>query len=159
MRTTKLCSATRLYGAVAFVSAAAFGGFALADEYERVSPVRDQLTAKECSACHMIFPAGLLPASSWKTMMADLKNHFGANAELDADSAGKITQYLVNNAAREGRGTVGDRIRISEQPWFVNKHDKKGRISPATLKRRGAKSVADCKACHLDAERGYFEDD
>jgi hypothetical protein len=44
-------------------------------------------------------------------------------------------------------------------PWFLRKHDKKGRIAPDTLKRRGAKSPADCKACHQAAEQGYFEDD
>ncbi len=35
----------------------------------------------------------------------------------------------------------------------VRKHDKKGRIAPDTLKRRGAKSASDCKACHQGAEK------
>lgn len=50
-------------------------------------------------------------------------------------------------------------IRITELTCFLRKHDKKGRIAPATLQRRGAKSPADCKACHDQAEKGYFDDD
>lgn len=146
-------------GVAAALTLAIAGGCALADEFERVKPVADPLTAKECSACHMLYPAGLLPASSWTAMMAGLKDHFGENAELDAETTKKITDYLVANAAREGGRTKAGTLRISEQPWFLRKHGKRGRIAPQTLKRRGAKSPSDCKACHQDAERGYFEDD
>lgn len=140
---------------------------ALADGL-KVAPVKDPVVAKECSACHMLYPAGLLPARSWQAMMAGLKNHFGDNAELDDAIRKQITDYLVVNASdAKGRGgkllrdvSAGAApLRISEMPWFLRKHDKKGRIAPDTLKRRGAKSAADCKACHQGAENGYFEDD
>ena len=36
----------------------------------RVAPVTDKVVAKECSACHMLYPAGLLPARSWTAVMA-----------------------------------------------------------------------------------------
>lgn len=133
-----------------------------------VAPVNEPIVAKECSACHMLYPAGLLPARSWQAMMGNLKNHFGDNADLDETIRQRITDYLVANAAdargRSGKllGGVADGatpLRISEMPWFLRKHDKKGRIAPDTLKRRGAKSPADCKACHQGAEKGYFEDD
>lgn len=29
-----------------------------------VAPIKDPTVAQECSACHMIYPAGLLPAGS-----------------------------------------------------------------------------------------------
>lgn len=152
-------SSAIVVGGTALIIASVVGGLALADEFERVRPVEDKLTAKECSACHMLYPAGLLPAASWKTMMGGLKNHFGDNAELDADATAKITAYLVENAAYESGGTDAGEVRISKQPWFERKHMKRDRIAPETLKRRGAKSVSDCKACHRQAEQGYFEDD
>ncbi|MGW8205520.1 MAG: hypothetical protein ACWGMY_01020 [Hyphomicrobiaceae bacterium] len=52
--------------------------------------------------------------------------------------AEKITQYLTANGGPERGWTKADLLRISEQPWFLSKHEKKSRISPKTLKRRGA---------------------
>ncbi len=151
----------------ALLSLYALPSITLADGLS-VAPVKDPMVAKECSACHMLYPAGLLPARSWQAMMGNLKNHFGDNADLDDATRKHITDYLVANAAdTSGRGgkllrdMAGSAapLRISEMPWFLRKHDKKGRIAPDTLKRRGAKSPADCKACHQGAEKGYFEDD
>jgi hypothetical protein len=131
-------------------------------------PVKDAATAKECSACHMPYPAGLLPARSWTRLMSELKNHFGENAELDDAARQAIAGYLTANAAdrRSGSGKIlvglsaeAAPLRISELPWFLRKHEKKGRTAPDTLKRRGAKSPADCRACHPQAERGQFDDD
>lgn len=133
-----------------------------------VPPVSDARTTKECSACHMLYPPGLLPARSWARLMSDLMNHFGDNADLDDATRKAITDYLKANAAdKGGRGTKVLRnlppdaapLRISELPWFLRKHDKKGRIAPETLKRRGAKSPSDCRACHPQAEQGQFDDD
>ncbi len=61
--------------------------------------VTDPLTRTECSACHMAYPAALLPARSWTALMADLPNHFGEDASLDEASRGQIESYLVANAA------------------------------------------------------------
>jgi hypothetical protein len=133
-----------------------------------VAPVKDPVVAKECSACHMIYPAGLLPARSWQRLMGGLNDHFGDNAELDDATRQRITDYLAANAAdARGGGGKGMRelpdnavpLRISEMPWFLRKHGKKGRIAPDTLKRRGANSASDCKACHQGAEQGLFDDD
>ncbi|MCB1521418.1 MAG: diheme cytochrome c [Hyphomicrobiaceae bacterium] len=135
-------------------------GSVRASEYEYVDPVNDPTVAKECSACHFLYPPGLLPASSWQRLMSGLADHFGENAELEPELASRISLYLTKNAARGGsRSGAEPSIRISEQPWFLRKHGKRGRISPEALKRHGAKSPADCKACHRGAEKGYFEDD
>lgn len=145
----------------------ATSGVACADGLS-VAPVKDPTVAKECSACHMLYPAGLLPARSWQALMGNLKSHFGDNAELDETTRQRITDYLVANAADAGGRSAGllrgvpdgaTPLRISEMPWFTREHGRKGRIAPETLKRRGAKSPADCKACHQGAEKGYFEDD
>jgi hypothetical protein len=133
-----------------------------------IPPIKNAEVAKECSACHMLYPAGLLPARSWDLIMGDLKNHFGDNAELDPALAQRMAAYLKDNAADAG-GRGGKVLRdlspsatpkrITDLPWFKRKHEKKDRISPATLKRKGAKFASDCKACHTSAEKGYFEDD
>ena len=41
----------------------------------------------ECGSCHLAYPPELLPASSWRRIMAGLDRHFGADASLDAASA------------------------------------------------------------------------
>jgi hypothetical protein len=130
-----------------------------------VPPVRDAATAKECSACHMLYPSGLLPARSWTRMMSDLKNHFGDNADLDDKTRQAITDYLTANAGDKGwrptkmvRGLAETDapLRISELPYFRKEHR---RIGPADLQRLGAKTIANCKACHPQAEQGQFDDD
>jgi len=140
----------------------------LAADGLRLAPVKDPVVAKECSACHMLYPAGLLPARSWSTIMADLANHFGDNAELDAATTRHITEYLTANAADSAkqnrvvlRGVAPTEVpeRITALPWWIRKHERKDRVTAATLARRGAKFKGDCKACHQDAERGIFDDD
>lgn len=151
---------------LALVIGIATAGTASADGLS-VAPVNHAATAKECSSCHMLYPPGLLPARSWEALMAGLKTHFGDNADLDEATRKSITDYLTANAADAGgRGAKMLRdvpagaapIRITELPYFLRKHDKKGRIAPATLQRRGAKSPSDCKACHKQAEQGYFDE-
>jgi hypothetical protein len=129
--------------------------------------VTDATVSKECGACHMAYPPGLLPARSWAAIMANLADHFGENAELDAETTRGITDYLTSRAAAAGNA-VGRKLRglqpsatplrITELPWWRQKHDKRGRVAPATLVRRGAKRESDCIACHADANRGYFDD-
>jgi cytochrome c553 len=141
---------------------------AAADGDERVAPVKDPVVVKECGACHMVFQPVFLPARSWEKMMAGLQDHFGENAELDGATTKRISDYLTANAGDSGffrghalRGLrkTDTPLRISETPWFLRKHRKRGRISPAALRRAKAKTVADCGACHRDAAQGYYEDD
>lgn len=148
--------------------ALAIGAGATFAEGMRLRPVADPVTAKECSACHMAYPAGLLPARSWRAVMAGLSDHFGDNAELDPDVAARITDYLVANAAdADGRGgrpmratAAGETpLRITQTAWWTRKHERRNRVAPATLKRRGAAFPGDCKACHAGAENGLFDDD
>lgn len=153
-------------GALAIVVIAA-GGAAIADG-SNFPPVKDATVLKECGACHMTYPAGLLPARSWSAIMSGLKDHFGENAELDAETTRRINDYLAANAAdargarlNVSRGSQQNAalLRITETQWWLRKHEKKGRVAPATLKRRGAKLKSDCVACHADAARGLFDDD
>lgn len=134
----------------------------------RLAPVSDPVVAKECSACHMLYPAGLLPARSWRGMTATLADHFGDNASLDDPTVARIAAYLAANAAdaaarnrRMLRDLASDAtpLRITELPWWTRKHERKDRVAPATLARKGARFKGDCKACHEDAERGFFDEE
>lgn len=134
----------------------------------RLEPVSDPVVKAECGACHLVYPAGLLPARSWRAMTANLTNHFGDNAALDAATTAHIAAYLAAHAAdADGRTSKTMRrlppevtpARITELPWWTRRHERKDRVAPATLARNGARFRGDCKACHEDAERGWFDDD
>jgi hypothetical protein len=125
---------------------------AAADEMERVPPVTHAPTLKECGECHMAFPPALLPAESWRKLMAGLSDHFGEDASLEPALAAEIERYLMANAGRRGDGSL---IRISDQRWFRYEHD----FAASVWKRPEIRSPANCEACHKEAARGWFEDD
>lgn len=123
-----------------------------ASALERVPPVSDAVTTRECGECHMAFPPALLPVESWRRIIDGLADHFGENAEVPAETAAHIRDYLTANAGRIGDPRVD---RISEQPWFTREH----RYSPSVWERPDVRSKANCPACHPRAELGLFEDD
>lgn len=111
----------------------------------------------ECSACHMAYPPGLLPASSWNTMMGSLDKHFGTDASLDDATMKEILPFLEANAAREPKKVSAEpTLRITETAWFKHEHDE---ISAITWKNPKIKSASNCAACHTQAEQGNFDED
>jgi hypothetical protein len=124
---------------------------ATADELEQVPPVTHEPTKKECGECHMAFQPALLPAESWRKIMASLEDHFGEDASLEADFTVEIEAYLVENA---GRGD-GTKLRVTEQRWFRHEHD----FPDPVWQKPEVRSRANCEACHRDAARGSYEDD
>lgn len=125
--------------------------------------VTDELTKKECSACHLAYPPVFLPARSWEAITGNLKEHFGEDASLSPADTSAIKDYLVANAADStgktrgfARGIPADQtpLRITELPRFLGEH---GHFSQATMKKVG--SLSNCVACHQGAEKGIFEDD
>jgi hypothetical protein len=130
-------------------------------------PVTDSVTLQECGSCHMAFPPAMLPAASWQSMMGDLANHFGDDASVDPDTAARITRYLVANAGDTGgarhagkllRGVAQNNapLRITELPKWVREHRE---VPRREWSSKEVGSRANCPACHVDADRGYFEDD
>lgn len=124
----------------------------------------DPLYVEECSACHLAYPAEMLPARSWQAIMAGLEDHFGENAALMPETAQKIGAYLNERAADTGsryrRAVAVDEtpMRITQLPWFQDKHDEvpDRLVGPDT----GVQSFSQCQACHGDAaERGIFDED
>lgn len=112
----------------------------------------------ECSACHMAYPPGMLPAASWKEMMGTLDKHFDTDASLDEATIAEILPFLEQNAAPSRKADNAEKpvLRITETPWFKNEHDE---ISPATWKRESIKSASNCMACHTSADKGNFDED
>jgi hypothetical protein len=137
MRALILCSLT-----AALIAAPA----ALADEVGPLPPVTDAPTLKECGECHMAFPAVMLPAASWRGIMAGLADRFGDDASLDPKLAAEIEAYLTRNA---GRGN-GQLLRITDQRWFRHEHD-----FPASVwTGPDVKSKVNCEACHRSTGSG-----
>jgi hypothetical protein len=171
MRISPIGQRTLSIGAVVAVAGALLATDHLVDsrargEEEYFPPIRDAVVQSECSACHMAYPAGLLPARSWEAVMAGLKDHFGENASLDAATAKHISDYLVANAADargrrsrvlRGLGLGEVPVRISETPWWIGKH--RGEVRPGAFEDPRIGSKANCVACHRGAVRGVFEDD
>lgn len=146
---------------VSLLCFASLSTIALADGPSAV--VTDALTKKECSACHIAYPPGFLPARSWEAITGNLKEHFGEDASLSPEDTAAIKDYLVANAADSAgkvrgfaRGLPADQtpLRITELPRFKGQH---GRFSDATMKKVG--SLSNCSACHQGAEQGIYEDD
>lgn len=129
------------------------------------APVAHKTTANECAACHMAYPAGLLPARSWTRMMHELENHFGEDASLSPEETLAITRYLTDNAADSPRANERSRRiaigiapgdapqRFSETAYFRYLHDE---VPAGVWKRAKIASRANCIACHTRAESGSF---
>jgi len=112
---------------------------------------------QECAACHMAYPPGMLPASSWSRMMKGLDQHYGIDASLDAAMVRQISTWLEAHAGTYKRvREVPPQDRITQSAWFERKHRE---VEPAVWKRAAVGSRANCIACHTRADQGDFDDD
>ena len=129
-------------------------------------PVTDPLVQKECGSCHMALQPGFLPARSWHKLMDGLADHFGEDASLPADKAAAIRAYLTSNAgdvvgqgrARKAMRRLADGqtpLRLTETPDFQRKHQ----LPDWRWQDPKVVTKSNCPACHLGAERGWYEDD
>jgi len=111
---------------------------------------------QECAACHVAFPPGMLPASSWRRLLSNLPHHFGADASLDAATVNELASWLGANAGTYKRvREAPPEDRITRSAWFVRKHDE---VPSAVWKRPAVKSAANCAACHTQADQGDFNE-
>lgn len=114
------------------------------------------LYQQECAACHVAYPPGLLPASSWQRLMNNLPRHFGTDASLDAAAVQQISAWLAANAGTSRRGgEEPPQDRITRSAWFVREHRE---VAAATWKLPQVKSAANCAACHTQANQGAFNE-
>lgn len=114
------------------------------------------LWQQECSSCHIAYAPGLLPAESWRKLMAGLDQHFGSDASLTVQENEEITDFLVRNASNRWSAPTAP-LRITESAWFRRKHDGH-EIAPSVWKKPQVKSPANCGACHMQAESGNFSE-
>ena len=120
----------------------------------------EQAFNSECGACHMAYPAVMLPARSWRAITANLADHFGEDASLDPETTQKISDYLVANAADATdqtrgilRGVAADQVplRITDMPWWRRAHSE---VPAAAFTRPEVLSKSNCLACHRDSATG-----
>ncbi len=122
---------------------------------EHVYTATDPAWKAECGSCHIAYPTELLPAPSWRKLMAGLNDHFGTDASLDAKTAQAITRFLEANSAGERKRGNEVVIRITEAQWFRKEHRK---VASRVWKSDAVKSAANCAACHTRAEQGDYSE-
>ena len=110
----------------------------------------------ECSACHVAYPVGMLPAPAWKNVMGGLQKHYGTDASLDAATVLQIGKWLETHAGTYKRvSEVPPENRITRSAWFIRKHDE---VSPSVFKRASVGGAGNCAACHSGAADGNFNE-
>lgn len=136
------------------------------DREHGLGAVGDPAFREACGACHFAYPPGLLPAESWRLLLAGLDDHFGNAVDLDPASRQAVAACLEAGAAdRAGsedsgkllRGLGRDLpLRITDLPGFRREHRK---LAPDVAARPSIGSLANCPACHRTAGSGDFDDD
>ncbi len=132
---------------------------AIADE-SRAPYVPTQINAKwqqECTSCHIGYAPSLLPAESWRRVMAGLDKHFGADASTTPADTQEITAYLVKFGSNRWSGAATP-LRITETVGFKRQHGG-GEIPAGVWTRASVKSASNCQACHAGADKGDFNED
>ena len=117
-----------------------------------VPPVYKQ----ECAACHMAYPPGLLPATSWQRIMTGLDRHYGSDASLTTDQVRQVSVWLQAHAGTYKRvREEPPQDRITRSAWFARKHRE---VDAGVWQRASIKGAAQCNACHTQAEQGHFDE-
>jgi len=140
------------------------------DRYKEVAPVSNDTYAEECGSCHFAYPPGLLPSGSWDKLLNDkaLQDHFGENAELDADVVKEVHDYAVAHSAEKSWykrsrkitfATEGkeEPLRITDVSYIKRKHHE---IPKKMITGNpDVESQSNCSACHTQADKGIFDSD
>jgi hypothetical protein len=137
---------------------------AAAADYD-VGPNTNAAYASECGSCHFAYQPGLLPARSWRSIMSNLHDHFGDNAEVQVKARQAIQDYLVAHAAdvsdnqrsravMESLDATDVPLRVTTSPYIAGVHG--GLLEPLRGGQPRMESLGDCNACHLTALEGAF---
>ncbi len=138
--------------------------------HKEITPVSNKTYQDECGSCHFAYPPGLLPSKSWEKLLTAqaLPDHFGENAELDADTLKEIREYALANAADKSdrkrsrkialaTENIDAPLRITEVRYIKRKHHE---IPEKMIKgNKDVKSLSYCDACHTQAKKGVFDAD
>lgn len=137
---------------------------------KEIVAVDNKIYQDECGSCHFAYQPGLLPTKSWEKLLNEkaLAEHFGENAELDADTLKIIRDYALANAADKSYHKRSRKIaiatekgeaplRITEVRYIKRKHHE---LSDKMVKgNKDVKSLSYCDACHTQAAKGVFDED
>ncbi len=136
------------------------------DRSDYLKPVTNQAYKETCGECHFAYQPELLPSASWLKILNQFDDHFGEEIEIDPAAVKNISDYLKTNGAENSSAKPSKKImrslgnqapvRITEIPYIRRKHHE---LDPAVFKRESVGSLANCKACHLTAEQGIYDDD
>lgn len=136
---------------------------------KEINPVSNKTYLEECGSCHFAYQPGLLPGKSWEKLLNEkaLADHFGDNAELDADTLKEIRAFVLENAAEKSYYKRARKIavatenetplRITEVRYIKRKHHE---IPEKMIKgNQDVKSLSYCDACHTQAKKGVYDED
>jgi len=126
----------------------------------------NKLWREECGSCHLAYHPTLLPARSWARLMQNQDAHFGDDLGLDTITSAEILAFLQQNSAdtemtepaykiKQSITPNASPLRITDTGYWIEKHRE---ISDATWRSQPIGSKGNCGACHLDADKGTFED-
>ena len=110
---------------------------------------------KECASCHIAYRPNFLPKSSWQQVMASLDKHYGTDASLPTADTKEIADWL--NTVTLDVGEAPPNNRITQAFWFTRKHGT-NHVKADVWQRASVKSRANCQACHVNADKGDFNE-
>ena len=122
---------------------------------------------EDCGGCHFPYQPGFLPARSWEGIMSGLADHFGENAELSAEEARRVREFLLNNAAGEINRGLPNKVaaslqndslpqRITETRFFQREHRELSRRM--VEENPEVRSFSNCDVCHQRAMQGSYSE-
>lgn len=133
----------------------------------QVPPVSSPLYREQCGACHFALQPALLPAASWRRILAGLNDHFGEQLDLSPGDRAAVLGYLEANAADQQGNKISRKImkslggqvplRVSQTPYMLHKHEDDD-IPAGAFQRKAVGSRANCQACHPTAEQGVYDE-
>lgn len=170
-------SAHYVAGGVLLLLTAAFGAWFFRGDFTK-TPQRPHLPfvgktlpdnkvwRAECGSCHLAYHPTLLPARSWARLMQEQDTHFGEPLGLDAATTTEILAFLQKYAAdteltepaykiKQSIPPNMTPVRITETGYWIDKHRE---IPDSAWRHPKVGAKGNCGACHLDAEKGTFED-
>jgi len=142
------------------------GSHKVDDDDDYLKPVTNQTYSETCGECHLAYHPELLPSTSWLKILNQPDDHFGEEIEVDPDTIKAISEYLKTNGAENSLSkrskkimrSLGSQVpmRITDMPYIRKEHHE---LDSALFKRKSIGSLANCAACHINADKGIYDDD
>lgn len=154
--------ATVAFSLVTVATGAAITHYSMQPALGVPSAVLDPGYVKECGACHTPHHPSLAPAATWTRIMAGLADHFGDNAEMDAQQAKVLLDYMTSNSAEKWDTHAANRLRVADPSNSLRITETAGwrrlhrPVAVEAFKSRKVAGKLNCAACHADAASGRF---